>query len=75
MARYIELYQHFDFSVIHVFLEDLNNITEVNEQLGMAKGDALQWNDKASDAQKQAVFERLLAKIYRKLDRQNIINA
>ena len=67
MARYIELYRHFDFRVIHIFLEELGDVTDVSLKHISASGEYMQWISKAHDGQKQKFFEQLVAKIYRRL--------
>ena len=56
MARYIELYRHFDFRVIHVFLEDLSDVTEMSLIFKMSGVDHLQWSADESDATETKIF-------------------
>ena len=74
LARSVELYRHFDFCVIHICLEDLNGVTDENLKLILSSGKDMQWNSEATDTEKQLFFERLLAKVYKRLARKDITN-
>ena len=67
MARSVEIYRDFNFSTIHICLEDLSDVTDENLKIIYLSGEYMQWNVEASDKQKQKFFDRLLAKIYRQL--------
>ena len=67
MARYIELYRHFDFRVIHICLEDMSDVTDESFAFILSSGGYMQWNSEATTAHKQQFLNRLLTKIYRQL--------
>ena len=67
MARHIELYRHFNFRVIHVFVEDMCDVTDESLKMILSSGEYMQWHSGATDTQKQRFLDRLLVKIYRRL--------
>ena len=69
LSRYIELYRKFDFKIINVFLEDLGDITEERIKTITSSGEYMQWNGDATSSEKLKFFERLLAKLYRRMAR------
>ena len=57
MARHIELYRHFEFRVIHVFLEDLSDVTDDSFKLILSSRDFIRWSSKAINPRtKRQVF-------------------
>ena len=67
LARYVELYRHFDFRIIHIFLQDLSNVSDDFFKLLLKNGDYMQWTRQLSDKQKTEFLDQLLVKVYRRL--------
>ena len=67
MARYIELYRHFNHRVIHVCLQDMSDVSDADLKPIISNGKFIDWNSSASALQRDQLLNRLLWKIYRQI--------